>query len=145
MFDASALLDTLAKDFPTDAGRALQNVFDREEVRAPGLLAWEIGNAVCGPASRLLGDASTEDRARTVVGLMDRVDLEPPSTDAMIAAARLARTHRLTFYDAAYLELASREANAVLVTQDGALARAARAVMGAGRVLDLAGAAKRFA
>lgn len=38
----------------------------------------------------------------------------------------LARRHRLTFYDAAYLELAQRE-NLPLATLDGALTRAARA------------------
>jgi predicted nucleic acid-binding protein len=46
-----------------------------------------------------------------------------PDSDAVIA---LARTHRLTVYDAAYLELALR-ADVPLATLDQRLARAARA------------------
>lgn len=48
---------------------------------------------------------------------------QSPDSDMLI---QLARKHRLTAYDAAYLELAVREA-APLMTLDDALARAAQA------------------
>jgi predicted nucleic acid-binding protein len=51
-----------------------------------------------------------------------RIDLAPVRIDAGIFS--LARVHRLTFYDAAYLELAQREAIA-LATLDRDLAKAA--------------------
>jgi predicted nucleic acid-binding protein len=52
----------------------------------------------------------------------------PVDTDAVsdgAIALELARQHRLTFYDAAYLELAKRK-SAALATLDGALIAAAR-------------------
>jgi predicted nucleic acid-binding protein len=52
------------------------------------------------------------------------IELAAPPTDT--ALFKLAHRHRLSFYDAAYLELAQREAIA-LATLDGALARAAAA------------------
>jgi predicted nucleic acid-binding protein len=52
------------------------------------------------------------------------IDLAPLPNEAGVWG--LAHRHRLTFYDAAYLELAQREGIA-LATLDGALARAATA------------------
>jgi predicted nucleic acid-binding protein len=54
-----------------------------------------------------------------------RIDLDRQADGEMVLA--LARSHRLTVYDAAYLELALR-ADAPLATLDEQLARAARAV-----------------
>lgn len=49
----------------------------------------------------------------------------PVSSPRRYSIAGLTRTHRLTAYDAAYLELALRE-NVALATLDDALMRAAR-------------------
>jgi predicted nucleic acid-binding protein len=57
-----------------------------------------------------------------LTSLSIRVDREPDSDAAMA----LARTHRLTIYDASYLELAQRQ-EVPLATLDRALAAAARA------------------
>jgi predicted nucleic acid-binding protein len=68
------------------------------------------------------------DPAGTAEFLADLDEL-PIRTDREHASATvlaLARVHRLTFYDAAYLELA-RRLSAPLATLDRALARAARA------------------
>lgn len=54
--------------------------------------------------------------------LLLRIALDPIPADAELFA--LAERHRLTFYDAAYLELARRE-DCPLATLDDALARAA--------------------
>jgi len=57
---------------------------------------------------------------------IDRLPLRTDSSPSFEAAFMLARTHRLSVYDALYLELALR-ANAALATLDNALAAAARA------------------
>ena len=57
---------------------------------------------------------------RDLAGLRIRIDREPEEGTVL----RLARTHRLSVYDASYLELALREA-IPLATLDGELASAA--------------------
>ena len=63
-----------------------------------------------------------DDRLRWLRELPVRTDAEPDFADAFA----LARTRRLSFYDALYLELARRR-GAALATLDAALARAADA------------------
>ncbi len=144
--DASAALSALAPGAPADdAHRALRELMSKDRLVAPSLLVWEIGNVICGSASRILGDSSVEDRSRIVLALLDGIELDHPTTVSVIATTRISRTHRLTFYDAAYLELASRDGDAFLATEDAALAGAARAVLGASRVGSLAAAHDRHA
>jgi predicted nucleic acid-binding protein len=64
-----------------------------------------------------------------MVSALARIDSATVAFDPLPDSARiviLARRHRLTFYDAAYLELAQRE-DIALATLDQALARAATA------------------
>jgi predicted nucleic acid-binding protein len=64
-----------------------------------------------------------------MVSALERIDSATVAFDPLPESARivmLARRHRLSFYDAAYLELAQRERIA-LATLDQALARAAAA------------------
>lgn len=70
-------------------------------------------------------ERSTEQRTSFAMDRLARmaIRLAPMPRDADVFA--LARKHRLTFYDAAYLELAQREGLA-LATLDDQLAAAAR-------------------
>ena len=52
------------------------------------------------------------------------IDVDPPDSSAILELPHLARTHNLTSYDAAFLELAVR-LQLPLATNDQALARAA--------------------
>ena len=69
---------------------------------------------------------STELNTRFALDRLSRMTIRqmpvPPDADILV----LARRHRLTFYDAVYLELAQREGLA-LATLDNELAKAARA------------------
>ena len=69
-----------------------------------------------------LTEQETARFLRDTSGLRSSLDRTPDE----LAVMALARWHRLTVYDTAYLELALREAVA-LATLDQALARAARA------------------
>ena len=69
---------------------------------------------------------STELNTRFALDRISRMTIQhmpvPPETNVLV----LARKHRLTFYDAVYLELAQRE-RLPLATLDNELANAARA------------------
>lgn len=87
----------------------------------PSLWWFEMRNIFVSNERR--GRIGSEQTARALTllgGLPVQLDRTPDSTILMA----LARKHRLTAYDAAYLELATREAIPI-ATLDGALARAA--------------------
>lgn len=90
---------------------------------APVLWWFEVRNALVVNERRgRLDTAATVGILAHLDGLPIRLDVDQNS-DAVLA---LAREHRLTVYDAAYLELALR-ADAPLATLDRELERAARA------------------
>ena len=110
---------------------------DEEEARADaalGQLVTEVGlvpqcwhlevrNALLGAERRRrIRVQEVDERLRTLAELPVRTDTEP----RIGTAFALARTHRLSMYDAMYLELAQRS-DAPLATLDKALARAAGA------------------
>jgi len=68
---------------------------------------------------------TTEHETTRFVGWLERLPIEFAAQPNQLAVLLLARQYRLTFYDAAYLELAKRE-ELPLATLDGALANAAR-------------------
>ena len=90
---------------------------------APALFWFELRNVL------LVGSRRGRIDDQQMKRVLTRIDRAPikldrlPSADALFD---LARRHRLTFYDAAYLELAQREW-IELATLDKALARAANA------------------
>ena len=129
VLDASACIDTLAH--PRLAGR----LFAEHDVCAPTLLRWEVGNVVHGRQAALFGDA--KQRKLVVATLLRPVRLlDQAGREGDIAEA--ARRHGLTFYDAAYLQLALDE-DAGLVTQDKALRQAAAKALGEDRARSLEG------
>lgn len=112
--------------FPDEASVAADAVFERliaDEAIVPAIWWFEVRNLLVINERRGRIDAAatarfTADLARLPI----RIDRAPDSETVLA----LARAHRLTAYDAAYLELA-RRLDAPLATLDRALAGAARA------------------
>jgi predicted nucleic acid-binding protein len=120
VLDASALAGWL---MPDEAGTDLLSLAGRHDVFMAPMLLWaEIRNIIVvaerrGRLSRQQVDQSIE----TIGDLGIVLDTSPSSASVL----GLCRSHRLSAYDALYLDLALRE-NADLATLDAALARAAR-------------------
>jgi predicted nucleic acid-binding protein len=94
-----------------------------EEALVPTLWWYELRNVlVTGERRGRLTEQETTRFLRDISGL--RISLDRTPDEAAVMA--LARRHRLTVYDAAYLDLALREA-LPLATLDQALAGAAQA------------------
>ena len=90
---------------------------------APALLFFEVRNVLLVNERRgRLTEAQSAEFLRALSRLPIRIDQSPDETHLMM----LARRHRLTVYDAAYLELALRE-RLSLVTLDARLDAAKRA------------------
>ena len=95
----------------------------REAAVAPALWWFEVRNAlVQGERRGRFTELRTARFLRDISRLAITIDRAPSETGVLT----LARRHRLTVYDAAYLELALREA-LPMATLDEALAGAARA------------------
>ncbi len=100
---------------------ALSRIADHDLAHAPVLFWFELHNAILVAIRR---DRLTHARARSMLARVSAMSIvfDPlPDGDAILA---LATRHRLTFYDAVYLELAMRE-GMPLATLDNALAKAA--------------------
>jgi predicted nucleic acid-binding protein len=120
--DASILVAWAFDEVNAVASEARERM-RREAAAVPALWWFEVLNALiqgecCGRFTELGTARFLRDISRLVINV-DRI----PSEHAVLT---LARRHRLTVYDAAYLELALREA-LPLATLDEALADAARA------------------
>ena len=118
--DASALIAWL---MPDEVGLDLRALIERNgDVGAPWLLWAELRNSMMTFERRGRIPAVTSENILTnVEGLDIRYDTTPSSTTVLT----LCRDHRLSAYDALYLELALRR-KASLVTGDANLAEAAR-------------------
>jgi predicted nucleic acid-binding protein len=109
------------EDHPT-ATLALERIRS-DEARVPSLWWFEVRNTLIVNERRgRLAEADTATFLRGLSRLGVTVDRSPEEAGVMT----LARKHRLTVYDASYLELAQRETLA-LATLDADLMRAARA------------------
>jgi predicted nucleic acid-binding protein len=132
--DASALLAS-AEPGRDDLALAGEALVGGAPTLAPALVAWELANVVHVKRPAAFG-ADEASRAALVEALLDGVLLVPPMPAHRSAIARLAPGHRLSGYDAAYLALAVAE-DAVLVTEDARLHRAAAKELGAPRAWRL--------
>jgi predicted nucleic acid-binding protein len=94
-----------------------------DEARAPSLWWFEVRNTLLGNERR--GRLTEADVAAFLRGL-SRLGVTLDRTPDEAALLALARRHRLTVYDASYLELTQRE-GIPLATLDSELANAARA------------------
>ena len=94
-----------------------------DEAVVPSLWWFEIRNIlVVNERRKRITESDTGVFLRDLAGLRVRVDWEPEESVVL----SLARTHRLSIYDASYLELALRQA-IPLATLDAQLTAAARA------------------
>lgn len=94
-----------------------------DEAMAPALWWFEVRNVlVVNERRKRLTEADSAAFLRDLARLRVGLDRTPQESEVL----RLARTHRLSVYDAAYLELAQRHTIA-LATLDADLIRAARA------------------
>lgn len=82
----------------------LRDRVDREaiQVYAPDLLMYEIGNVLVRKTD--LGDDGVADVLEAIAG--SRLILAPPEPALNRRGARIARTHNVSFYDAAFVALA---------------------------------------
>jgi predicted nucleic acid-binding protein len=103
-------------------GEFAKGRLDGEPAVAPRLWWFEVRNGlVMAERRQRLTKEDTDAALRQLSGLTIAFDDAPDEA----AVVSLAREHRLTVYDAAYLELAMRR-NLPLATLDAALAAAAR-------------------
>lgn len=116
LFDASSLVEALL------SGR-VEATFDQH---ALDLTVYEVCNALW--KHRHLRERIGDDRLARLLavleGLEDQLAVEPVDALDLSATMTIAREESITFYDAAYVACAEREA-LTLVTEDGALADAA--------------------
>jgi predicted nucleic acid-binding protein len=121
--DASATLGWYLPDEITPAAEAARRNLASGGALVPTLWWFEVRNTlIVGERRGRLNATQTAEILAQLAALPISLDREPDSA-AMLA---LAREHRLTVYDAAYLELALR-ADLPLATLDRQLAAAARA------------------
>jgi predicted nucleic acid-binding protein len=127
VIDASVALAWCFDDEATEATRALLDRFENEHAEVPSLWHLELANALAlGERNRRIMPARTSEFIALIVGLPIVVDEQTPNR-ALSAVLELARSERLSAYDASYLELAMRR-GVPLATKDDALAKAARRV-----------------
>jgi predicted nucleic acid-binding protein len=120
--DASVVADWAFKEKHATAESAFARV-RTEEAFVPALWWYELRNVlILGERRGRLTEQATARFLRRISRLRISLDRTPDEAAVMT----LARRHRLTVYDAAYLELAQREALS-LATLDDELARAAQA------------------
>jgi predicted nucleic acid-binding protein len=123
VLDASVALSWYFTDETSSLGELAFERIRGSEAVAPVLWWFEIRNALLASERRgRIGAAQTTAILTSISALPIRLD----ATERDEPILALARIHRLTFYDAAYLELAHR-LSAPLATLDRALARAAHA------------------
>ncbi len=128
VLDASVALTWLLRD-AGDGGAAFALVESLArpdtEIRVPATWHLEVANVVVRAEIRSQVTAA-ESSAFLDLVLRAPIETDPATAElALSATLALARRHRLSSYDASYLELACREA-LPLATLDADLARAAR-------------------
>jgi predicted nucleic acid-binding protein len=126
VLDSSVTLAWVYSDETTDAILSLFDIIKGNGAWVPGLWRWEIANVLQLNARRKRHDAEFRDAALSSLSQLPvRVDPEA-ERQAWEPTVRLAERHRLTVYDASYLELALRR-GLPLATLDEDLRTAARA------------------
>ena len=120
VLDASVAAAWLFDDENEPRADAALTHLGNDVALVPQLWHLEVRSALLGAERRgRISVAEGEERLRFLQELPIRTDTEPDLGTALA----IARTHRLSFYDALYLELA-RRCEVALATLDAALARA---------------------
>jgi len=124
VLDSSATLAWVYSDEATAAIRHVFNLVEEGGAWVPGLWRLEVANILEMGVRRGRHDAAFRDSTLADLALLPiNLDAET-DRQAWGATLRLAERHRLTLYDAAYLELAQRR-GLPLATLDVDLRRAA--------------------
>lgn len=126
VLDSSVTLAWVYSDETTEAIRQVFDLLTEEEAWVPGLWRLEVANILEMGVRRGRHDATFRDATLSDLAMLPvRLD---PETDqqAWGSTLKVAVRHRLTLYDAAYLELALRR-GLPLATLDGELRSAAQA------------------
>lgn len=127
VLDASVTLLWLAPGTQSEGiayAETVLNAMDESKACVPTLWALEIANVIAKLENKGI---VTEADAQRFIGLLQRLDVvtDPATTThALSDTLNLARRHKLSAYDAAYLELSLR-AGVPLATLDAGLAKAA--------------------
>jgi predicted nucleic acid-binding protein len=126
VIDASITAAWCFHDEATEATRALHRSLPHREVVVPVLWHAECANMLLTAERR---NRVSAERCTELLELLGALPIETDEETARIPGPvfRLARTQRLTVYDAIYLDLAFRRGFA-LATRDKALRRAAAAL-----------------
>ena len=122
--DVSAILSQAFDDKDATYAEAVIESIAAEEALVPTLFWFEIRNAL------LMGELRGQITAERTGQFLSDLALLPFVVDDLpreVPAMDLARRHKLTIYDATYLELAQRK-NLPLATLDDALIKAATAI-----------------
>lgn len=133
--DTSALLDAADSTRPP-WGEALTTLMGERGAVAPELLAYEAGNVVHRKHPRAFGETARE-RAVVLEVLLEGVERVPSTEDSRTRSARIAEETGLTFYDAAFVDLAEEREGSLLLTQDEKLAAVGKDRLGGERCLRL--------
>ncbi|WP_414832597.1 type II toxin-antitoxin system VapC family toxin [Afifella sp. YEN Y35] len=108
VLDSSVALSWFFRDEQTEISRVLLERVAAEAAVVPSLWRYEIANALQTAVRRQRIDTAFRDRALTNLAALP-IEIDPECDDeAWAASTTLAERHRLTVYDAAYLELAQR-------------------------------------
>ena len=125
VIDASVALAWCFDDEATAATRALLDRFEDGHAEVPSLWHLELANALSlGERKKRITPARTSEFIALIGGLPIVIDEQTP-IHALSTVLELARSERLSAYDASYLELAMRR-GVPLATKDDDLAKAAR-------------------
>ena len=122
VLDASIVIDWALDEGHPTAGAARERL-QTDTALSPTLLWFEVRNGLIIAERHR---RATEDYSSAFLRRLDQFSVTVDTTPNELEVMALARRHRLTVYDAAYLELALR-AGVPLATLDGPLANAARA------------------
>ena len=126
VLDSSATLSWIYNDETTDAIRHVFDALGEEGAWVPGLWKLEVANILEMGVRSGRHDAAFRDATIADLALLS-ISLDPETDrQAWGPTVQLAARHRLTLYDAAYLELALRR-GLPLATLDRELRSAARA------------------
>ncbi len=123
VIDASVTACWLLPDEKHPVANLARKLLVREPAVAPSIWWYEVRNLLIVNERRGRMDAAKANRA---LGILRRLPIEIDHQAIEVDVLDLARTHRLTIYDAAYLEV-SRRRSLPLASLDGDLIAAARA------------------
>jgi predicted nucleic acid-binding protein len=112
---------------PDEEAETAKAILVAGEVIVPDLFWYEMANILWASARRGRLDEAQAFRALELLRRLKIADDDRPIREVFPAVFLLAREHGLTAYDAAYLELATRE-GATLCSHDAALRAAASSI-----------------